>query len=131
MFRRQMQSHIERHVIHTPGKRKDNVEQFATPAQCGTDQLQFVPAPKSQHWRVARRAVVRSQLLFDRPGSAKPGTTLKPLTHVTLKDRVAATALMMCIADRIETLQGEPRAAMTHAAAANGSLRMATCKAFI
>ncbi|WP_248360534.1 RNA-directed DNA polymerase [Anaeromyxobacter oryzae] len=34
---------------------------------------------------------------------------LRPLAHVSLIDQVAATALMMCLADRIETRQGDPR----------------------
>ena len=34
---------------------------------------------------------------------------LRPLGHVSLADQVVATALMLCLADRVETLQGDPR----------------------
>jgi hypothetical protein len=32
---------------------------------------------------------------------------LRPLAHVGLKDQVAATAIMLCLADRVETIQGD------------------------
>ena len=34
---------------------------------------------------------------------------LRPLAHVTLRDQVVATAIMQCLADRVETRQGDPR----------------------
>ena len=66
------------------------------------DPLRIVPAPKSQRWRV-------------REGTWEPvekGVTsarLRPLAHAGLADQVVATALMLCLADRVETLQGDPR----------------------
>ena len=66
------------------------------------DPLRIVPAPKSQRWRV-------------REGGWEPveeGATsvkLRPLAHVSLADQVVATALMLCLADRVETLQEDPR----------------------
>lgn len=64
--------------------------------------LRIVPAPKSQSWQV-RQGVW---------GPVKTGKTpgrLRPLAHVDLADQVVATALMLCLADRIETMQGDPR----------------------
>ena len=62
--------------------------------------LRVVPAPKTQRW-VDRNGDWRPEKKGDVP--------LRPLAHVALRDQVAATALMMCLADTIETLQGDPR----------------------
>lgn len=34
---------------------------------------------------------------------------LRPLAHVSLRDQVVTTAIMLCLADLVETLQGDPR----------------------
>src|SRR3546814_7294142 len=41
----------------------------------------------------------------ERPGPTK----IRPLAHVSLSDQVAATALMLCLSERAETAQGDPR----------------------
>jgi Reverse transcriptase (RNA-dependent DNA polymerase) len=67
-----------------------------------SDPIRMVPAPKSQRWRI------------ESDGQWKPvdgnGDTAKirPLAHVSLRDQVIATAMMMCLADRVETRQGDP-----------------------
>ena len=66
------------------------------------DPLRIVPAPKSQRWRV------REGLWEPFEKGATSGR-LRPLAHVSLVDQVVATALMLCLADRVETLQGDPR----------------------
>ena len=66
------------------------------------DPLRIVPAPKKQQWRV-REGVWAP---FEKKADSVP---LRPLAHVSLADQVVATALMLCLADRIETLQGDPR----------------------
>ncbi|MGE3491264.1 MAG: hypothetical protein AB7N29_14755 [Vicinamibacterales bacterium] len=79
-------------------------EQLANPTAWTSDPLRMVPAPKSQAWRVAPET-----------GQWAPAATgqteskLRPLAHVSLRDQVAATAVMMCLADRVETRQGDPR----------------------
>ena len=40
---------------------------------------------------------------------------IRPLAHVDLSDQVAATAIMLCLADRVETRQGDPTGALTDA----------------
>ena len=67
------------------------------------DPLRIVPAPKSQRWRVHEGAwePVKEKGVTSAP--------LRPLAHVSLADQVVATALMLCLADRVETLQGDPR----------------------
>ena len=66
------------------------------------DPLRIVPAPKSQRWRVRE----------DVWEPVNEGTTLvplRPLAHVSLADQVVATALTLCLANRVETEQGDPR----------------------
>lgn len=69
----------------------------------GSEPLRMVPAPKSQRWRV--NAEGRWQPL----NAGKTASKIRPLAHVTLRDQVVATAMMLCLADRVETAQGDPR----------------------
>jgi hypothetical protein len=65
-----------------------------------TAPLALVPAPKSQKWNI-------------RNGKWGPAGTekakVRPLAHVALADQVAATAVMLCLSDRVESVQGDPR----------------------
>lgn len=63
-------------------------------------QLKLIPAPKNQKWEIKERKWIPSNV----PSEVK----LRPLAHLDLKDQVLATALMMCLADRIETKLGNP-----------------------
>src|SRR6185437_6103894 len=73
--------------------------------------LRMVPAPKSQRWR------------FSKSGEWKPeekgigAARLRPLAHVELRDQVVATAIVLCLANRVETLQGDPRKPVRDSAA--------------
>lgn len=66
-----------------------------------TGALKLVPAPKSQRWHVDDKG----HWLPQQAGKAK----IRPLAHVTLPDQVAATALLLCLSERVETAQGDPR----------------------
>jgi hypothetical protein len=70
------------------------------------DPLRIVPAPKSQRWRV-REDVWE-------PVEGATWEQIRPLAHVGLADQVLATALMLCLADRIETMQADPRLPVSH-----------------
>ena len=65
--------------------------------------LEIVPAPKTQRW------------YFNKNGNWLPqakedcSKKLRPLAHVALRDQVVATAIMLCLADRIETRMEDPR----------------------
>ena len=65
------------------------------------DPLRIVPAPKSQSWHVREG-------LWEPVKDGAKSVRLRPLAHVTLTDQVLATALMLCLANRIETHQGDP-----------------------
>ncbi len=69
------------------------------------DPLRLVPAPKSQRWHVQKG----SWKPTPKPGPLAP---LRPLAHVSLADQVIATAFMLCLANRVETQQGDPRLAV-------------------
>ncbi|MYC62895.1 MAG: RNA-directed DNA polymerase [Caldilineaceae bacterium SB0661_bin_34] len=66
------------------------------------DPLRIVPAPKSQCWRVRED-------VWEPVEEGASLAQLRPLAHVSLADQVVATALMLCLADRVETLQRDPR----------------------
>ncbi|OYQ36842.1 hypothetical protein CHU95_03480 [Niveispirillum lacus] len=69
--------------------------------QYETDQLKLVPAPKSQRWQLDAKGLWKST----RSGPTK----MRPLAHVSLADQVAAIALLLCLSERAETAQGDPR----------------------
>lgn len=62
--------------------------------------LRMVPAPKSQRWET------------DAQGKWQPADNnslkIRPLAHVDLGDQVICTAVMLCLADRVESLQADP-----------------------
>ena len=60
--------------------------------------LRLVPAPKSDNW------LIEDGRWRPRNGSLTRAK-LRPLAHVQLFDQVISTGLMMCLADRVETLQ--------------------------
>lgn len=66
-----------------------------------TDPLRLVLAPKSQSWEISSET--------NRWEPKAEQVELRPLAHVSLRDQVAATALMLCLADFVETVQGDPR----------------------
>ena len=76
-------------------------ERLQSPESWQNDPLRIVPAPKSQQWSV-RKGVWA-------PVEGANSARLRPLAHASLADQVVATALMLCLADRIETIQGDPR----------------------
>ncbi len=68
-----------------------------------TEPLRIVLAPKSQSWRVHND----DWKPVNRQGSVP--VPLRPLAYVGLADQVVATALMLCLANRVETRQKDPR----------------------
>ena len=93
---------LDRASVNLPAFLGELRERLQSSESWQNDPLRIVPAPKSQRWRV-REGVWEP---------VKKGATsarLRPLAHVSLADQVVATALMLCLADRVETLQGDPR----------------------
>lgn len=67
-----------------------------------SDPIRMVPAPKSHAWRIEKDG------RWNPVGVNGAAVKIRPLAHVSLRDQVIATALMMCLADRSETRQGDP-----------------------
>lgn len=72
------------------------------------DPLRLVPAPKSQDWKVDGETGEWS------PAKPLKPSVLRPLAHVSLRDQVVATAIMLCLSERVETRQGDPRQSYSH-----------------
>lgn len=66
-----------------------------------TDPLRLVLAPKSQSWEIDDNNWG--------PKNRNETVQLRPLAHVSLRDQIASTAIMLCLADLVETIQGDPR----------------------
>ncbi|PKO71208.1 MAG: hypothetical protein CVU20_08135 [Betaproteobacteria bacterium HGW-Betaproteobacteria-14] len=94
---------LDRAAINLPAFIAAMAEALASPKEWRSGLLRMVPAPKSQRWS------------FSKYGEWKPeekgigAARLRPLAHVELRDQVVATAIMLCLANRVETLQGDPR----------------------
>jgi len=98
---------LDRATVNLPHFLAELSDQLKDPKQWENDPLRIVPAPKNQQWRVNIKTKK-----WEPVKRGKDAVKLRPLAHVSLKDQVAATALMLCLADRVETLQGDPRSAI-------------------
>lgn len=78
-------------------------ERLTTPEGWKPGLLRMVAAPKSQQWMIDRESGWRPA------GKRKSDANLRPLAHVPLADQVAASAILLCMADTVETMQGDPR----------------------
>ena len=92
--------------LRLPSFLKEIQARLRNPDQWEPRPLRFVPAPKSQRWE------------FNKKGQWVPGETkiqrkIRPLAHVDLEDQVVATAILLCLADRVETKLGDPRLKVT------------------
>lgn len=70
--------------------------------------LRLVLAPKSHRW-VFANGQWQPESNPDEPHSHPVKVPLRPLGHVALQEQVAATAVMLCLANRVESRQGDPR----------------------
>ena len=85
-------------TVNLPDFLGDVASALKSPNPWETDTIRIVPAPKSQPgWKTEASE-------WKHPKEVP----LRPLAHVTLRDQVVATAIMLCLADRVETRQGHP-----------------------
>ena len=96
---------LDRVAVNLPHFLGELSERLQSPAQWVSDPLRMVPAPKSQQWRI--RSGTR---IWEPVEKGQTASKLRPLAHVSLRDQVAATALMLCLANRVETIQGDTSA---------------------
>lgn len=80
--------------------------------QYQTVPVRLVPAPKNGAWGFSQQ----------RPGGWGPDNdeqlVLRPLAHVGIRDQTISTAVMLCLADCIESAQGDPSLSAEKAAKA-------------
>lgn len=79
----------------------DIQERLQNPEKWVSDPLELVPAPKNQQW------IYRDENW--KPHEKNIDLKIRPLAHLSLQDQVVATAIMLCLADRVETALGDPR----------------------
>jgi len=94
---------LDRAAVNLPTFLSGIAEALTAPEHWIASTLRMVPAPKTQRWRVSGTG------MWEPAEKGMNAARLRPLAHVALRDQVIATALMLCLADRVETLQGDPR----------------------
>ncbi|MBP7509512.1 MAG: RNA-directed DNA polymerase [Prolixibacteraceae bacterium] len=72
-----------------------------------TDPLLMIPAPKSQEWAIKNK-------LWNPTDKITGDNRIRPLAHVSLRDQVLSTALLICMADIVENRQGNPNLPFTN-----------------
>jgi len=92
---------LDRAAVSLPSFLGEIRERLGSSEVWQNDALRIVLAPKSQLWSVQKEVW--------EPEKGTTSARLRPLAHVSLPDQVVATALMLCLADRVETLQGDTR----------------------
>lgn len=98
---------LDRIAVNLPQFLAEVAEKLKAPDQWVNDPLRIVPAPKSQRWRVIQDSTGNKR--WEPEEGGKTAAKLRPLAHVSIRDQVAATAVMLCLANRVETLQGSSR----------------------
>jgi hypothetical protein len=82
-----------------PATIKELQEELSAPTGVSASPLRLILAPKSTRWEIKNGQW--------RPAHGEK-QKVRPLAHMPIRDQVIATAFMMCIADEVETLQGNP-----------------------
>ncbi len=96
---------IDQTAVNLPEFIRDLSDRLKSSETWNNKLLRLVPAPKSQRWKIKNnrwRPQKKERKTLDY-------SKLRPLGHVCIEDQVVATALMLCLADQVETLQGDPR----------------------
>lgn len=83
--------------------------EISTGDHASASPLRLVPAPKNGKWYFPSKKdggdwKFKPTLKSDESLQTEPD--LRPLAHVSIRDQVMASAVMLCLADAVETLQG-------------------------
>ncbi|WP_107947346.1 RNA-directed DNA polymerase [Shewanella baltica] len=73
--------------------------------------LELVPAPKQYKWSFQEDkpdTALSDECLYWYPIDSADEVPLRPLAHVPIREQSMMTLLMMCLANDVETLQGDP-----------------------
>ena len=91
---------IDLQTLRVPSFLREIQTRLQNPSDWESRPLNVVPAPKNQLWTYGNGQ-------WKAQGNINEH--LRPLAHVDLEDQVVATAMMLCLADRVETRLGDPR----------------------
>jgi hypothetical protein len=97
---------LDQAAVNLPQFIADLSAKLKNPDQLVNDPLRIVLAPKNQSWQITKDNKTWKP-------ADRSAVKLRPLAHASLKDQVIATGLMLCLADRVETFQGDPRSPIT------------------
>lgn len=80
---------------------EENAKVWAKAIQQGKELnlLELVPAAKSEQWELSENGW--------QPKKEREKSPLRPLAHLTVRDQTWASAVMMCLADAVESTQGD------------------------
>lgn len=92
--------------LRIPSFIREIQERLREPEQWQAKPLRIVPAPKSQRW--AYKSDKSDNNHEWGPIEKEDEKRIRPLAHVDLQDQVVATAMLLCLADRVETKLGNP-----------------------
>ena len=95
---------LDRATVNLPDFISELAERLESSETWNNRRLRLVPAPKNQRWEVSSTGSWEPAEEFEKT------LPLRPLAHVDLMDQVIATAVMLCLANRVETRQGDSRA---------------------
>jgi hypothetical protein len=99
---------LDRVATNLPDFLAKLADDLRNPDAWRSDPIKLVPAPKSKSWHVSPKSK-----LWQPVHRESLAAQIRPLAHISLRDQVAATAMMLCLADRVETAQGDPRIDLT------------------
>ncbi|BEH09847.1 RNA-directed DNA polymerase [Geobacter sulfurreducens subsp. ethanolicus] len=102
---------LDRATVNLPDFLKSMSERLSSQDQWENKPLRIIPAPKSQRWHIDPITGI-----WGPTKATRPEKKIRPLAHVSLEDQVAATTIMLCLANRVETLQGNPQAPIDNTA---------------
>lgn len=93
----------------------ENCKQWVTDLQAKSltfTPLELVPAPKACSWEFKDNNVFDSEFESDECVVWRPvdpdDVSLRPLAHISIREQTMMTLVMMCVANTVETLQGDP-----------------------
>ncbi|THF32269.1 RNA-directed DNA polymerase [Pseudomonas atacamensis] len=97
-------------------------QQISSGDHARANPMRLVPAPKNGKWHFPPKAEGGGWKFKPTPkadNSVQVEPELRPLAHVSIREQVMASAVMLCVADAVETLQGNTDPA-TYASKAHG-----------
>ncbi|TWR88485.1 reverse transcriptase domain-containing protein [Pseudomonas saxonica] len=100
---------LEEISLSLPKTLKKWQRQISTHDHRSASELRLVQAPKNGTWHFPAKADGGGwefKTIPQKKGNSKTHPELRPLAHVSVREQVMTSAVMLCLADAVETLQG-------------------------